>query len=1006
MSNKDIIDNSNISSLYDKEKEIGQTLMNEKKYNKIKIKNIPFPFNVISDKNMKSCSIIIFINIGYFHESQNTKYENYIKIILEIIFERKNKFNELFLKYNLKYNYNIDIEKTVVYFEFEYSGFELIITNFIKTIINIDNLLIKNSQNEMYKNISLANSTDSDYVIYKKFIETILLNNCLNNKNEIFNNRKELNLEEFFHYYFLKNENINITVLLPYSVEKCDTILNNIFYNLKYEIKNKVIRRYEKYKEKTIINSSYFNFNEPSLLISSVIDLSKNNILKLKFLFPFLTYENQTILEYFIYMLKGKKPGSLYHDLFQRQFISDLNIYINYNISTPTELIIQYKLYNIFPMHNLTIIISKTINFLNKLKNEKNLITITYNNFEKLLHQKYIFKKYDKDNNYINFYDELYNITYNSIILNNQNKKKDNSIIDIFSYKYNLPTLNIDLIEQIINEISSLNNLFIIFELFPKSFTPFIRSVNFLKMNMYLLKNTIQINEYNTYILAKMNKEEILKYANTTRNMDNPMFNPKQDKNNYISNINNLIKNNYNNIINNNIQIVLNTISNKLWYKVENDIKYPKIYSCFHIIHPNIRNNIYNVYKTNLKFFNHLKKQIETEFEELYDINNFNFNNDYYINLTNDENGINLEINTFKDVYLKIIKKIFEFFFKNNFQEILNTDYFFKTFKDDISRAIYHLKQVIKKDIDENYFESINTTFSFNDIQTYANEICQNMYIEGLLYGDLDFDIVKEVRNMLFLYNSREYDDFCFFTDVPEFKNKIYEYKVIKEGNIYIYRLRQSFNDRSNLSYYLSFYQVNDCNNINEFFIIIIYILLKINVPECEVYKIYTDKIYYLLFMRSGFDNPEFSAYHASFNIKKFIDIICNKSNIELKKIILGIKEDLRKEINNIENKFNYIWHGIYYDKYNFEEYDQLKDYYNKYFSSKNKTEFEWLNDFKTFLKDNLFDKQRKVEFLFYKNSLHFPFSKDNNRYPYNFYNNYSLNFFTYSYLFYINEEK
>ena len=49
------------------------------------------------------------------------------------------------------------------------------------------------------------------------------------------------------------------------------------------------------------------------------------------------------------------------------------------------------------------------------------------------------------------------------------------------------------------------------------------------------------------------------------------------------------------------------------------------------------------------------------------------------------------------------------------------------------------------------------------------------MYIEGLLYGDLDFDIIKEVRNMLFLYNSREYDDFCFFTDVPEFKNKIYD---------------------------------------------------------------------------------------------------------------------------------------------------------------------------------------------------------------------------------------
>ena len=33
---------------------------------------------------------------------------------------------------------------------------------------------------------------------------------------------------------------------------------------------------------------------------------------------------------------------------------------------------------------------------------------------------------------------------------------------------------------------------------------------------------------------------------------------------------------------------------------------------------------------------------------------------------------------------------------------------------------------------------------------------------------------------------------------------------------------------------------------------------MKKYIPECEVYKIFTDKIYYILIMRSSFGNPEF----------------------------------------------------------------------------------------------------------------------------------------------------
>ena len=996
--------NSGFYSTYNYENKIYQPLTDNNKYSTIKINNIPFPINIINDSNSKRCAIMIFINVGYFIESQNIKYDNYIKIFLEIIFERNNKFNELFSKYNLKYYNKIDIEKTVIYFEFDYFGFEEIVYYFIKTIINIDNLLIQNDPNKLINIISIANDTDCNYILYKRFIENILIKINNDNKKINENNNNELKIEEFFQYYFLKNENIYITILSPYKINICKKILNTISDNLKYEIKRNLIKRYEKYKGNEDLNAKIFTFNDIGLLMSSKIDISNNNILKLIFFFPKLKFEEQNILEYLVYMLKGKRPGSLYYDLYKRKYISDLNVYSVYNINIPSQLIIKIKLFFNFSFYNfsLNMIIAKLINYLRKLKSDKNLIKITYENYQKILLQNFIFK----NNNYnTNYYNELFNITNNSIILQNKYQNNNNNYINLLSNKYILPYYNDNIIEEIINQIMSLNNFFIIVEMFPRSFNTFILNNKSFKMNNLILNNIIEINEYNTNITAKINKNGIFNYANMTQIYDNPMFRHYQDKKCYLSKDYNLIKNN-NNF--NNIQLALNNIANKLWYQFDYNIKYPKIYSSFHIIYPNIRfnryNHIPNIYSINLKYFNHLYKKIQIEFEELFDINNINFNNDYYINLSKDENGLNLEINTFQDVYLIIIQKIFSFIFEfeNNYIEYTNVDYNENIFKDEISQALWYLKQVIKKDINEKYFKDKNKYFNINEIKEYANEIIQNIYIDGLLYGYINYDIIKEVKNILFTYNTREYDNFSFFTDIPDFKKRLYEYKQIKESNIHIFKCRQGYVE-DNLNYYLSFYQLIDCDNNKELFIIIIYLLLKIYIPQCEIYKIFTDNIYYLLIFKKCFDNPEFSAKHITINIKKFVDIINNKSNIELYKILLSIKDDIENEINNFNNKYNYIWQEIYYDKYNFDKHDNLKEYYNKYFTLKNN---EWINEFKTFLKDNLFDKKRKVEFLFYKELLNFNIIKDVNCYPWNFYKDYSLKINLYNYISYINEEK
>lgn len=92
-------------------------------------------------------------------------------------------------------------------------------------------------------------------------------------------------------------------------------------------------------------------------------------------------------------MLQGRRPGSLYYDLYKRRYINNLKVYPIININIPSQLVIKIKLYKDFSMFNIKVIIAKLVNFLHKLREDRNLIISTYNNFQKLLFQNFIFKK-------------------------------------------------------------------------------------------------------------------------------------------------------------------------------------------------------------------------------------------------------------------------------------------------------------------------------------------------------------------------------------------------------------------------------------------------------------------------------------------------------------------------------------------------------------------------------------------------------------------------------------
>ena len=839
--------------------------------------------------------------------------------------------------------------------------------------------------------INLTNDIDTDYLIYKKLLQKHL-ENCNEEK------EKEKNLLDFFQYYFLKNKEKYMTILSPYSNEICKNIITNIFDKYSQDLKNNIFKTYEIYNPSNI---KFLSFDEPSILLINKIDIIKNNILKLIFFFPSLKEDTENILDYIVYMINGKRIGSIYYYLFKNKIIKDLNAYTNYSYDMPPSIVIMIKIEaNFFVAYGVKTVISKIINFLRKLRSDANLIKITYENYRKILLHNFNYNYYKSVKNIKSeYFTFLYEFTNNFISLkkNSNNENNKNKFSNLLLNRYLLPEFNQTLITDIINDIMSLKNLLITIELFPNLLTNNLQNLRF---STAIMNNiNIESNDYNTYSHATIDKINIINYAFTTQNYDNSSFKHKQDKSIYISkdlnNINNIvIKDKISKI-----QLCLNNIGNNLWCYIPNsgnDINNYIIMSKFHFIHPNVRNSINAINRTNVKYYNYINKKIEQEFDEILDMGN-------KINLTMDKNGINLEIFAFKDIYIKILDKIFSFFFEfeNDFIEYNDVDYMTENFKCNLDKAINLLQSQLKNFIDEKYFEEKNKMMDIYKLKLYGTNLEDNIYINGFIYGNMDKDIIKSIKNILLKYNTREYDIYSVFNNTKELKKKILESKKLKEGHIYIYKIRQNFME-NNINYFLSFYQILEFDKEQKIFLILIYLLLKKHLSSeiCEIHKIYIDESYYILIIRKSFDYPEYMAKNISMNIKQLIEIICNdKKNNNLKQILLDLKTDFCHEIFNYEKQFNLIWSEIYNNSYNFDWEIKDEKSFDEYIENKID-----LDKFKNYFKNNFFDKQRKIEYLFYKDSIKNIYShkKDLNTYPWNldYINNSRFNVFEFFDLF------
>ncbi len=916
-----------------------KSLNDNKDYKLLKLEN-SLEIILIKDKFSLQNFIYLSFLIGYFNENNNEK--GFVEIFKEIIII---KIYEKINKEKIKIKSKISEEKINFYFEFYNNELLYEILIIISNVLNKEKFLeiINNFKNEeiesLYKNILVNRRFNYNYVFYKFF------NNQTNNY------FKDMNILKEYFIIFINNnissKNIKIIIYNNQDFNENENLIKKTEFNKIlninpiFNINNNKINIFENENNFLILNS-FFSTEKINLKI--IIKISNKNISNEYF---------PQFCKYLLYLVKGKKPGSLFYDFYNKKLIYDLKIYSKNYLNNENYIIFKYKVRNL-SNNIIRYIFSETINYfkLFLFDRSKNIET-TLKDFKNILKNKFNFMNFS---NKIKFFS---NLTNNLFLLENNNKEKilnKNYFFFDFSDEIRLKII------EIIKEIISLKFIKVILVLPQKEF-------KFIFNNQkYILEYFSDLKQSENLYFTKFNENNLILLNNITFHYDKSLFLPKY-LNNYSSDLN-FEKTNKNYLINKKPTLILNLPSINFWYKFDNinEIDY-EIISYLHFIFPNLRNNENNLqYSINQKFINHLIFNVYKEFDETFYSKNkikFNFN----------EDGLFITLISFKDVYLKILEKIFDFIFnQKTLIEYNNIDYesaFYKNLKE---KSLIYLESVLKENNIINFsdyeYKEKNDNISVYKVLDFIKNIKENNIINCFFYGKLDEKFLNEIKMFLMKYKSDGLEN------LNKIFNELYKNKIIENNTVHIYKIQKVFYE-NDFNYFINFYQILDKNDVD--IEIITFLITKIfnnyfNKTEnifgnyFKLKKVSKNNfIYILTIMNSKYYFPE----NLSFKFNKLIYNFYEQfENFISKKILKEITFKYYIKLidkNNNNNKFvsKKLWLNIINRNYNFNIINNIIDKIKFYLDN-----IKILYDkILFFIKYNFIEFPKKIEFWLYYNN-------------------------------------
>lgn len=924
---------SNVTTII-ADKEINKPLIDKREYEIIRLNN-KLEVTLINDVNENSFVFSVSTLLGM--NNHLIRYPGLSKLLHHNLIYRNNKLVNLINQYYGSHSLIINDDTSSFTFEIDNEKVEDAFQE-ITNLLSQDQIIYDNNKEKIIEDLNniLDEQTNQqiliDYLVSKK--QNAQYDPLYKNgSNKLFNNYEEVinNYKLLFNTYY-SPQSIKISILSNHSIFQLKNYVVKYFSQLRNRFKND-IPHYFHLKEKEI------QYQE-LIWIKPKSEYSPDSFRILLHSNEFQPLKNSSLL-FFQYLFNDNKPNSFWDSLITSKYISSYSLEIKNNMRYGNYIQIDMIL-DKYGYERLDYIIKVILGLLKTYQNKSNLIDLI-NNLKQIYHNNFLFHEVLSNKEYLReiSYNMLFSQEYSNLLFCNYD-------IDNLSYdkiKEYFTFLNIEHTTFIVKTNKTFLDGHYLFILFP---------------NLDKLKYSSQqylINDFNVKYYSDNCKTLIyqisLSYSSAILKESNP----------YISLKNEICQS----CIEEDVVTIINDSKLKLWYKKDTSLNIQKTCVFLHFIIPHIRTDdeITNGNKSNYLIF--ISKMM-IELEE-----NVNISGNKMQTLIN-ENGIFIEIEAFKDVIKVIFDKIYKIFFKYQryYQYWPN---FSLNIKDEF-KSLNYLSKIVKSKVDISYITKSTTAENLD--KDYYSYNANNLYLECLLFGDIDESFIKDVTQKLIDVNcsnkSKEIEkNFPNQRNIDEILDFLLINYKLKDNHINLYKLTQNF-DRSEKNYFISFYQLFKRNLELDILSHILCLIFNSFIDESN-YKlnvVYKDKSIYLRVIETSYIlAPIEMAKTFETKILKFLEYVNNMTYEKYERAYLIIKKKLIEKKKTVIEKGKIYWETIINRENNFIK---IKNY---------KTEIEKLNlqnNFlyftKFFCKNTLWDYVSNV--VFWITSINFNKRIDN----------------------------
>ena len=650
-------------------------------------------------------------------------------------------------------------------------------------------------------------------------------------------------------------------------------------------------------------------------------------------------FKGLTPLSYFVYLLEGERPDSIYYYLgHQYHQIENVNINVQKSLTYGNKLVIKMKVRKNGD-EDFKYIFKVIYGIIQSLKKSKEKRE-TYEDLKTIYQKRFQFLTIDKYSTYLN------DISFN--MLNTTNEEfSEEYLSNILYMNYDLEPYDSDVIHEYQNLLSVSNSLVFyqvenIFESYDISqifhdydeSTPLIQELGF----SYLSTNLISTDF----------EEEISGFAFEYWG---------KGKNPFLTSLDTLTLTNEEG----EVRSIINEEKAKLWVRRDTTFKLPRIHSYFRFIYPEIRETDQERYKLNMYYANYLIFTFFKAFEEAK-----LSGNEILANV--DENGLNIKVAGYKDVYIKIIRKLFDIIYRSTEVDKKNDyEYESKRYRNLEEKSLNFLGNVLKPNVNGNENQFKDFYFNNDRLLETMEYNAKHMYVESLIYGDVEEDVIAEMKRIIeevnVSHSSKEIESkFPNKNNMEEILKYLSYTTEVKPNNIHVFRLKETYGS-DGVHYFISFYQIGKRTNKADILSSLLCALFNQYVSDLieKFEKVYKDDMIYIRIMTNSFEDTPFNmAEDFDAAIELLHDAIKDLTQEQFDNILNFVKREYNKKDMRLRHKAIKYWYEIYERTMDFRRHECIKADLERINSQ------EFYSEFRNWALENVWSNVKQVEFWMY----------------------------------------